>query len=219
MNDEIGAVGFDLDNTLYVKNPTIDNEINNYICLKASKFLKRKLQEVNDLYNKKYSELQSSRLSLIAMGIEEDKAISIVQEALENSNIAAYLKKDYQLVDLLKSLSHHYSLFLITGSRKDIAIKKLNALGIDKKLFYPILYSDSRQKREDGAAFSHVSLLLNLQPINMMFIGDREKVDIIPAKKLGIKTAIVNSTSQFADYQLKTIYDLEEILLRDISTR
>ena len=39
------------------------------------------------------------------------------------------------------------------------------------------------------------------------------------AKKLGIKTAIVNSMSQSADYQLKTIYDLEEILLRDISAK
>ena len=52
-----------------------------------------------------------------------------------------------------------------------------------------------------------------------MFVGDREKSDILPAKKLGIKTAIVNSMSQSADYQLKTIYDLEEILLRDISAK
>nr|MBI4156309.1 HAD family hydrolase [Candidatus Woesearchaeota archaeon] len=215
MNNEIEAVGFDLDNTLYVKNPIIDKKINDYICLKASNILKKELIEVKTSFQQKYSELHSSHGSLMAIGIEnEDLAISIVQEALENADISSSLSQDVKLNDMLKKLSKYYRLFMITGSRKDLAIKKLDALGIDKNLFYPSLYAYSIYERYNGSAFSYVSSIISIPPNRIMFVGDREKSDILPAKKLGIKTAIVNSTSQFADYNLKTIYDLEEILLK-----
>jgi len=220
MNDEIGAVGFDLDNTLYAKNPIIDKKINDYICLKASNILKKELIEVKASFQQKYSELHSSHGSLMAIGIEnEDLAISIVQEALENADISSSLSRDIKLNDMLKKLSQYYKLFMITGSRKDLAIKKLDALGVDKNLFYPALYAYSIYERYNGSAFSYVSSIISIPPNRIMFVGDREKSDILPAKKLGIKTAIVNSMSQSADYQLKTIYDLEEILLRDISAK
>ena len=46
----------------------------------------------------------------------------------------------------------------------------------------------------------------------MMFVGDREKVDIIPAAKLGMLTAIVNAKSELAHFELQAIHDLEKIL-------
>ena len=64
----------------------------------------------------------------------------------------------------------------------------------------------------NGSVFIYVADYHKLSFNNMMFVGDREKTDIIPAKKLGITTFIVNANSDSADYQLDEIYNLEKIL-------
>jgi len=56
---------------------------------------------------------------------------------------------------------------------------------------------------------------LKIELSELFFVGDREEVDILPALKFGITTAIVNSSSNAASYELKKIYDLEKILLEN----
>jgi FMN phosphatase YigB (HAD superfamily) len=45
-------------------------------------------------------------------------------------------------------------------------------------------------------------------------IGDREKVDILPAKRLGMKTILVWGTSEAADASVPTVYDVPKVLRR-----
>ena len=205
----IKAVGFDLDNTLYKVNDRMDNLIRNYIITKASLILNR---DVKEEFNNYFKEFQSGRRSLLALGIKD--AAELVQEALEKADISLELKPDKELVSLLNDLSKVYTLYLITSSAETEALKKLKALNIDFNLFSIKLYNDCKYKREDTTVFPYVASLLELRVNELMFVGDREYVDILPANKLGVITAIVNAKSEHATYELERIYDLRRILLK-----
>ncbi len=210
---DIDLVGFDLDKTLYKPNPVIDDKITDYVCRKGSEFLKQDYDSVRNKYDELFIKTQSGKDSLSLMGVEN--AVDIIQEALEYSDIASILERDDRLVRTMHKLKNNFKLFLITGSGRKISTDKLSALGIDENIFFPRLYADSNYKRKDGSAFNYISNMCNVPFERMMFVGDREKADILPAKKLGMTTAIVNERSNQADYQLKEIYDLEHILLKN----
>ena len=139
----------------------------------------------------------------------------LVQEALENADILSALQPDEILRDILRACDEHYVLFLITGSPETAANKKLVALGIDNALFRIRLYAGAEVQRHDGSAFEPVARELGTSLDRLLFVGDREKVDILPAKACGVSTAIVNATSKHATYQLRSIYDIANVLLED----
>jgi len=212
-NLDIDAVGFDLDNTLYTQTPEIEEKIQDYIYEKSAAILGKPKEEVKKAFQARYAVLQSASRSLTSIGILSiDAAKEIVQTSLEEADVASVLKKDDRLVEMLQKLSQNHKLFLITGSKEQLSYNKLHALGINEAIFNPRLYAGSEYKRHDGTAFHYVSSSLGIPFRKMMFVGDREKVDIIPATELGIRTAIVNAKSEKATYQLQSIYDLESIL-------
>ncbi|MBX4212438.1 HAD family hydrolase [Candidatus Pacearchaeota archaeon] len=212
--DNLKAIGFDLDKTLYKPNNDIDKRIQDYACEQASKHLCQPYNDVRLKFTEQLAILNSGRRALMSLGISEDKAQNMIQEGLENADISIILQPDKKLASLIEKISWQYKTFLITTSTENLACKKLEALGIDKDLFYPKLYADAmpKYKRENGTAFKYVSDILKVPLQEVMFVGDRESVDILPANELNMKTAIVNAKSVHASYQLNEIYDLEKIL-------
>ncbi|MEK6947946.1 MAG: HAD family hydrolase [Nanoarchaeota archaeon] len=209
----IKAVGFDLDKTLYVPFPGIDEKIQEYASLRTSIFLGLDYETTKARFGEVYNQLKSGRRTLIELGLDNNQSENLMQDALENADIVPLLKKDERLNQMLSRISDKYKTFLITGSREPIAQRKLEALGLSSVPFNSRLYAGSEYQRDTGEAFNYVASVLGVTYEEMMFVGDRENVDIIPAKNLGMKTAIVNTQSKEATYQLKTIYDLESILL------
>ncbi|MBX4196173.1 HAD family hydrolase [Candidatus Pacearchaeota archaeon] len=210
--NNLRALGFDLDKTLYKPNDEIDKKIQDYACEQASKYLGSPYISVREKFAEQLQALNSGRRAIMSLGVPEEEARGMIQEGLENADISSTLERDERLASLIEKASRRYKTFLITGSRESLSDKKLEALGINKNLFYPQLYSGVEHKRENGAAFRYVSDILGIPLEEMMFVGDRESVDIIPANALGMKTAIVNAQSAHATYQLNEIYDLEKIL-------
>jgi FMN phosphatase YigB (HAD superfamily) len=207
----VDAVGFDLDNTLYRETQEVKDIIMRYILTKASSLLEEPVEAIKPKYQQLYLASQSARQSLEALGIPG--AALLVQEALEQADVARILPRDERLVSLFDRLQKDYCLFLITGSSERQSLRKLQALGLEQTRFAVSLYAGSPYTRYDGTAFTYIASTTIIPLHRLFFIGDREQADIIPAKKLGIKTAIVHGTSTAADYQLEAIYDLERILL------
>ncbi len=212
MREKIVHIGFDLDNTLFKPNARINEYIRSYACRQASELLGQSYEQVRSAFDEQFALLKSFRGSLRAVGIED--ATPIVQEALEQEEIVSLLQKDEALNAMLVRLSVRYGLFLITTNTEKVALRKLQALGIDADLFDPKIYEleNPLYIRRDGSAFHRVSQLQSIDLSQMLFVGDRESTDILPAKQLGMMTAIVNAKSSQADYQLEDIYQLEEIL-------
>lgn len=208
---DIDAVGFDLDGTLYVKPPGQDELIQSYMIARASEILKRPQSEIRPQFEELYKKLGSGTSAMREMGVPIE--YDLTQEAMEMADIASLLNEDPRLVRMLQRIKKEKEgLFLVTGSREDLAEGKLRVLGVDGSVFDPKIYSCVGAEREAGYVFDHVCKMIGVAPERTLFVGDRPKMDILTAKRKGLKTAIVNDVSPDADFQLKEIYDLETLL-------
>jgi FMN phosphatase YigB (HAD superfamily) len=215
----IRAVGFDLDLTLYRPNEKVTNSICNYIVQVASDFLSKSQKEIRKELKEEcesfYVKNKSIRRTLMKIGMDEEQAKIFSQEAVENAKIASYLQKDERLVGMLHRLHEAYELFLITSSSEDNALAKLHALGVNESFFSPRQYGRTNYTRESGSAFEFISSTLGIPSAEMMFVGDREEVDIVPASNMGFMTVLVNHENiqeSMATFKIKEIYELEDIL-------
>ena len=57
----------------------------------------------------------------------------------------------------------------------------------------------------------------NLPPEQNLYVGDRVEVDIKPAKRIGMKTCLIYSQSDEADYSVNTFQELAQVLKRAVT--
>ncbi len=126
-----------------------------------------------------------------------------------------YLTRDVKLVRLFKKLSPFRHFILANGIARGI-VQALAVLGIPRETFEEIVTSEIvnvNKPHEEG--FRYILNRTALPPEQHMMIGDREAVDLAPAKKLGMKTCLVWSKKQstIADVTLATVYNVNNVLL------
>jgi HAD superfamily hydrolase (TIGR01549 family) len=109
-----------------------------------------------------------------------------------------------------------YTQLVVTNTSKEGTFRTLKLLGIDSSLFMAIITADDvSASKPNPESFLKALKLTKAPPSSHLSIGDREAVDIAPARKLGMKTMIVWGQSQLADSSAATIYDVGELLKTD----
>lgn len=211
----IVAVGFDLDGTLYNTTPAIDNRVRTKI---AEKILEKmptleSVEGARDFYETSYKILSSGTKVLEEIGYENSR--EVMDECLATADVLDLINDDQNLEDILKEMRCWYFTYLLTSSPKPVALKKLEKIGISPGLFYLTAFSDtpSLGNKQDGAAFKYVIKESSIAAANHVYIGDRLNSDILPAKRLGMKTIAVWSEIPEADYSIKDIHDIRRTLL------
>jgi len=212
---DILCVGFDIDKTLYSPNKKMDSQIQIKI---ARKILDKKPELINikkalEFSERRYSETGSRSITLKEIGYSNPE--EILYDCLVNADITPFLKRDSKLEQILENLRKKYSLFLMTNNPKDLAIGKLDKMAINPNLFEAKFYGDTAPgiKKADGSLFKYFLKDSKYTPKQILYVGDSRKGDIIPARDLGMKTLAVGSEIPEADFSIKKIYDIEEILL------
>jgi len=119
-----------------------------------------------------------------------------VDEKILQAGIDAYLKtkpsflKPYPYVletlEYLKNLD--LKLGIITDAQKTKAIERLREMNIINFFDIIITFDDTSEKKPSEKPFKLAMEKLNLSPDEILFVGDSTTRDIIPAKKLGMKT-------------------------------
>lgn len=208
---DIKVIGFDLDQTLYPKSPKIDEAIQSYIYEKIAKHKSCSLAHARTLFTDLYQGgkgLTGSQ-SLLALEIPNPK--EIVQEALENADIAEFLAPDSEVLDLLLRLKNHYQhIDLITGSISAIAKNKLAKLAIPMTIFDEIITGEIA--KSDGSAYREwLKRRPNLKPQQFLYIGDREKSDYWVPNELGIRAMLVNIKTPNNDIDCLQLINLKSI--------
>ena len=139
-------------------------------------------------------------------------ALDILKKVQSLIDRSKYLKKDERLIELLNKLSS-YRQAIVTNMRAMALEETFKILGIDKNLFDVAVTPESTGvMKPDLAGFRLVLDKTGLKPSEHLFVGDREQVDIIPAKTLGMQTCFVWGKSEIADVSIDEVYLLTEIL-------
>lgn len=214
---DIKVIGFDLDQTLYPRNPGIDLAIRNYIYAKVADAQKVDLDEAKVLFDDAYDTQGLSGSQALAK-LNVDNPGETMQLALEEADISRLLSPISATIELIDELKVNYSVDMITGSHRSIALEKLIAIDINKDKFVNLITGDQYAK-SNGSAFEEWLLRYpDYKPENFIYIGDRVSTDSIVPAGYGIRSILVNSLKHDDSAkgpQLSDISEIEQFFLID----
>ncbi len=125
-------------------------------------------------------------------GLSAKKAEAFSKKALNKffDDLAEDIKFEKNLKNLIKELKKKYKLIIFTEEFKKYLPKKLNRIfGNWKKHFLFAVTPDTVKTMKPSEKYFRYALKkLKLKPSEIIVIGDSLERDIIPAKKIGIKT-------------------------------
>jgi FMN phosphatase YigB (HAD superfamily) len=225
------AILFDLDNTL------IDfMQMKRAACKAAAQAMINAGLKMDQ--NEAYQKIMEAYFEV---GLESDSAFT---EFLEKENqfnhktlaagINAYLKtksefvkpyKDVKTV-LQKLTDKGIALAIVTDAPKTKAYQRLLIMGIDSYFTFVLGFEDTQTVKKTGLPLKLAlkearKEIPNIRESEILFVGDSIERDMIPAKKMGFKTALARYGQQeenketekgTVDYELIEISDLIKIV-------
>lgn len=165
-------------------------------------------------FNKYYKTVTHSATQTVAY-LSNISTCDAALEMEEYYDRRKFVQRDARLTRLFRKLTMYDHYILANGVKKKL-IQTIEVLGISHTLFKDIVTSETVGENKPGTkGFLYILKQTGLLPRQHLMIGDREQVDIVPAKKLGMKTCLVWSDTQstVADVTLPAVYDIERILV------
>ena len=156
-------------------------------------------------YHKKYS--SNSAVFTTGLGLPAGYWAKCV-ESVDPATL--YSLADSRIPDVLNRLRSLVPISIFSNMRMD---KLLPAIGLDRAWFTHCL-SGSEFKNPKPAldGFYKMIELSNVSPEHILFVGDSVEKEILPAKKVGMKTGLLWSASAEADYCFKNFEEILEIV-------
>lgn len=199
---------WDVDLTFYAVSPQMKEEFRKRIYEYISQKLKIPISEAKQKYEKEFRKRKSKTASMKALGLGK----YAIQDVIDSIDKSRYLKKDPRLIQLFENLNH-YKHAIITNSVESSINETLKILGLEKDLFEIIITKeDVSAYKPNPEPFLKALEILGAKPEECVSIGDVKNSDIIPAKKLGMKTIFVWGKSEHADASVPTVYEVRELL-------
>lgn len=210
---------WDFDGTFYPQNPGVTRAMEEgqyQTIMRLNGWTHEKAMEE---FWKVYPKVTTSGNAAVAKIV----GITTPQAAVENEHgfdRLAYIQRDARLPELFEKLKRFRHFVLGNGVKSHLE-RTTEGLGI-AGVFEEIVTSEiSGANKPDPAGFLYIMKKTGLRPGEHLMIGDREVVDLTPAKKLGMKTCLVTwgegfaelpKTGESVDATISTIYELQNLL-------
>lgn len=207
---QIQVLVWDFDGTFYQSIPEMNALIHERVFELIAQNKGVSVEEAEGIYKQMYSELHSATKVLIACGVDELYALS--GQWSEDTRLN-FLVADPKLVAMFDQLPRGLRYLIHTNGTREATQKKLAALGLDPAVFAIISCpTDYGKVKPDPSVFAAILERTGLPAGAHLYIGDRDKTDLEPARELGIHTCLVWGESEIADISLGSVYDVEKIL-------
>jgi HAD superfamily hydrolase (TIGR01549 family) len=202
---------WDLDGTLYRSDPDLLNAIQREIYMRMATVLSIPYQEAKKRFLTVYARLGGATATVVELGLDR----SLIQEAVDSVDKGKYVKPDPKLRDMFESELRTFNHIIVTNTSREGTVRTLEVLGLSQQIFQGIVTADDVLRPKPDVEPYLKALEITGGPVHEhVSIGDREKVDILPAKRLGMKTILVWGTSEAADASVPTVYDVPKVLHR-----
>ncbi len=202
----IKVIIFDLDGTLY-KSKEIAEKFARAAHYTLSKFkniplddARKLIEEKRQQIEKEYSDSVPQTLILNSFGISTE---SWHKENIDFFDPRDYLTKDEKLKKSLDGLKKRYQLTVLTNNNKIQTERTLAALGLNALFDRVYTYNSFKLLKPNPEFFQKVVEDLNVEPESCFFVGDRNSVDLEPAKKLGMLTYKVKGPEDIYDLSIE----------------
>ncbi len=210
---DVKVLIWDFDGTLYKMTPEIATavkEADYKVVMNHTGWSREKtIEEFNKVYMVKTP--SSTKTASILSNISLLEA-AIECETYKDRN--PHLAPDPKLTEMFSKFLA-YKQFILANGVKDRVLSALTVLGVLSVQFEGIITAETvGVNKPDTKGFEYIMGKTGLPAAAHLMIGDREAVDLAPAKMLGMKTCLVwsDAASTVADVTLKTVYDVATIL-------
>lgn len=208
---------FDLDGTLYkIRGGSFrDSGFYQEILRNAVFFIQERLGKTQEEARQILEYIKRRYGEDISLAVEQEYGINRYEYFDKVWNLPAdiYLEPNPLVCGILSKLSQKYDLLVMSDAPKVWVMKALNLLGIADFFNGRIHTGESDIRKGLGNAFENILVRYNVKPEQCISIGDQLRTDILPAKKLGIKTILVaEDDSSEADFVARDMAQWETIL-------
>lgn len=208
--NEIKALGWDLDGTLY---PAYDGELSGLIREKLYKVVAERLSlnfsQAKREYEKRYRMMGSNTKALNSFGIE---GTDFFVKFWDEVDLERFIVKDERVVKMFVDLKDKRHFIISNSNRVDQIERKLMLIGLKPSIFEFIISTVGlRAVKPDPEPFVLALEKLKLKARQVLFVGDREDADIKGAHRVGMRTCLVWGESRVADLSLDVVYDVREL--------
>ena len=184
----IKAIIWDIDGTLYQSIPRLSQAIHEDALVKIEKKLGVDKDKAAEILETNYKRLSSTTKVLLKMGFSWQEAVERLKHCFYLKT--QFIKKDPKLVLMFKKLSH-YRHFIASNNPEELCQRLLETLGLNPEIFEKIFGNEQNTIKPDLKFFQRILDYTGFPADQHLFVGDREKTEIIPAKRLGMKTCFV----------------------------
>jgi HAD superfamily hydrolase (TIGR01549 family) len=209
MKDVIKHVWFDLEETLTRKSRESIDAHDSFLFEAFSEVTGKPLDEnLKSQYRDLYKKYGSNSAVFRALG----KPASFWQERISHAPIPSYDESVQVVPEVLRQLKERVPISLFSNAQIVHVERSLRAIGVSREWFTHILTGEhvpERKPRLDG--FDEMAKRSKLLPKNILYVGDRVETDIVPAKKVGMQTALAWGTSEVADYSFPNFVEILEL--------
>lgn len=206
----IKHVWFDCAGTLYRENAAIDKARN---ALRYSEYARlvgiTDATEAEQKYHQAYAKAGSNSAVFSSLGMPDD----YWQTFSEDMDISRLVNPNPVINTALSEIAAARPISIFSNFRVERMQKILRALDIDSAMFTHIIGGSGVPARKpDLSGFTKIVELSGVDASKTMYVGDRVKADILPAKALGMVTCLVWDRSPEADYSSPDWSDLPQII-------
>lgn len=188
----IKCIAFDLDDTLLDTSGILVPEASRRACQAMINYgLECELQQCLDLRGQLTIDHSHTEIFPIIAEryscTQPEQAIAAAIREFYNPEIPDFLPPLPGVIENLEYLSTKYQLFVVTMGNQATQLKKVNALKISH-YFEKIYVVDSLQQQKKRKAFEDIIASHNIQPEELLSIGNRISSEIRDANVLGAKS-------------------------------
>lgn len=189
----VKAVIFDLDGTLYTSEGYTRHLMKGIVETLAELFSMSK-QDAFKLLQDLRARYGSITLGVKSLGVEKSGFYRMLVEKLAPEK---FISARPELLDLLEELRMMgFKLACHTNASKALAEKVLGALGVPPEIFNVLVTCDDAEPKPMPEGYLKIVKALGLRPNEILYVGDRWGVELEPAKRLGMRTALVAEKPQ-----------------------
>jgi len=181
---------FDFDETLYYS-PTIRQYTINYQKQAITSLTNKTEQEADELMKKYGYTLENKHAEAFGNSIQYFGITEPAWDNFKKEHLFLVPKEGIQTVpnEIFKSLSKKYKLYIVSREFFENIGKKADLYGIDLSnfddIFCPKAEDNYYTPKSKTVYYNNIIQENNCKPENVVVIGDRYKVDILPLQEIG----------------------------------
>ena len=210
MHLKIKAVIFDLDGTLY-KSESYVRQLIDGIRDTLAEILSINSKEAENVIQELRLKFGSITLGLRSLGVERSMFYDRLVRKLTPEKL---IKPNPSMLEMLLEFKRMgLKIGCHTNASRRLAEKVFKALQIDLGIFDVLVTCDDADPKPTPSGYLKILEVLKLKPDEVVYVGDRWRVELEPAKRLGMKTVLIsNQVKGSPDYIINDILELRKII-------